>query len=611
MSAMPFPDGFLAAVLGQLTNGLYQTLSEAERLLCDEAAAAASNADQNRLFETVSRMRLGRLRLTDQMAQLIAMPAEAEPAFNAERAELVGMEEAVALCRRQGDGALSAVTGSLGVEPARLAACLLAWMDTAALDAHAALLVFRAFQQHVFGELPAWSQAWAEALGLAVQETPAEAAGSQPVTDEALLTLLDALQQEQAAALAGNRMMALDLPALESRIAQANVVLDKSTQETLRLVARLFDFILQASSLSAGVRQLVGFLQVPLTKVALLDEAFFDREGHSARKLLNQMSTASIGLGDATAGDPVFDAMQQAVQAVLSQFERHPAIFSDVLANLVTALERESEQAMQAEERLRSAEDLGARTESARSVVDGMLAPVLSDDGLPAVVRRFIDSLWRKVLFLAFQQEGTEGDKWAQHSKTLADLDWSVRPIATPADRQKLLKLVPQLLKDLRMGLTWAGVAQAEMDDFFKALEAIHLAHLRGKPTPGEEPAETASAAEPMADTVADDAVADTASAGTEAALEAYLRVVDGMSMGLWVEFCESEEKRFRCKLAAVIRHTGKYIFVNRSGVKVAEKTRDELARDLCEGRIEMMEDARLFDRALESVIGSARNRKA
>jgi hypothetical protein len=114
-----------------------------------------------------------------------------------------------------------------------------------------------------------------------------------------------------------------------------------------------------------------------------------------------------------------------------------------------------------------------------------------------------------------------------------------------------------------------------------------------------------------MADTVADDAVADTASAGTEAALEAYLRVVDGMSMGLWVEFCESEEKRFRCKLAAVIRHTGKYIFVNRSGVKVAEKTRDELARDLCEGRIEMMEDARLFDRALESVIGSARNRKA
>ncbi len=612
MSSTQFPDGFLAGVLGQLTNGVYQALSTAEKALCDEAAQASSNAAQNRLFATVSRIRLGRLRLTDQLAQLVADPALPVPAFDHERAELVGMAAAMDACRQQGGGALVAASGALGVAPERLAAGLLAWMDVATLDAHAALQVFRAFREHVLNALPAWSAAWAEGLGLTIEEELTEDdSGGAAAVDEALLALLDTLQQEQADALAAGNQAALDLSSLEQRIGQAAVSLDKPTEETLRLVSRLFDFILKASGLTAGVRQLVGFLQVPLTKVALLDDSFFDREGHPARKLLNQISTASIGLGDAAAGDPVFDVMTHAVQTVLSQFKRDAAMFSDVLADLATALEREAEQAMQAEERLRSAEDLGARTESARSTVDQALNAVLADSALPAVVRQFVDGLWRKVMFLAFQQEGADGEKWAQYSQTLEDLRWSVQPIASPPDRQKLLKLVPQLLKDLRMGLTWAGISQAEMDDFFKSLEAIHLAHLRGKPTPVAESGPEATAEPAPAPSAEPDAASAAEAVANDDSLESCLQRVDGMSMGLWVEFCEADDKRSRCKLAAVIKHTGKYIFVNRSGVKVAEKTRDELALDLRDGRIEMMEDTRLFDRALESVIGNTRSRKA
>src|SRR5690606_11358300 len=144
-------------------------------------------------------------------------------------------------------------------------------------------------------------------------------------------------------------------------------------------------------------------------------------------------------------------------------------------------------------------------------------------------VRNFVDHLWRKVMFLAYQQEGLEGNKWGQFTRTLEDLRQSVQPITSPADRQALLKLVPQLLKDLRMGLTWAGIAQGEMDAFFKALEAIHLAHLRGKPTPQPDP-------EP--ENSRPDAVAPPGPAGDGDKLEPYLQVVDSMSMGLWVEFC-------------------------------------------------------------------------
>lgn len=63
-----------------------------------------------------------------------------------------------------------------------------------------------------------------------------------------------------------------------------------------------------------------------------------------------------------------------------------------------------------------------------------------------------------------------------------------------------------------------------------------------------------------------------------------------------------------RCKLAARIKSVDKLIFVNRSGAKLFEKSLLEVAYDINEGKLNLLEDAQLFDRALESVISSLRN---
>ncbi len=62
-----------------------------------------------------------------------------------------------------------------------------------------------------------------------------------------------------------------------------------------------------------------------------------------------------------------------------------------------------------------------------------------------------------------------------------------------------------------------------------------------------------------------------------------------------------------RCRLAAFIRPTGKYIFVNRNGMKVAEKTQQELAQALQRGHVRPLDNSMLFDRALETVVSSLR----
>jgi hypothetical protein len=82
---------------------------------------------------------------------------------------------------------------------------------------------------------------------------------------------------------------------------------------------------------------------------------------------------------------------------------------------------------------------------------------------------------------------------------------------------------------------------------------------------------------------------------------------VDQLRLGAWVEFQEDEENTLRCKLAAIIEATAKYIFVDRTGMKVLERSRIGLALEFRRGAVRALDDTLLFDRALESVLGNLR----
>lgn len=84
---------------------------------------------------------------------------------------------------------------------------------------------------------------------------------------------------------------------------------------------------------------------------------------------------------------------------------------------------------------------------------------------------------------------------------------------------------------------------------------------------------------------------------------------VDQLRVGSWLEIRVDvdEVQKLRCKLAAFVKPTGRYIFVNRSGAKVLERTRAELAADFAAGAVRLLDDALIFDRALESVINLRR----
>lgn len=497
--------------------------------------------------------------------------------------------------------------------------------------------------QEVFGALQALLSE-VRGSGLPRREVPADAV---PITSNDLMRLLSHLQQHLSAQKVDDIDVRFQLDSLLTRASAKSGrsrVVGQVDDDVINLVSMLFEFILDDRSLPDSLKALIGRLQIPMLKVAVLDKTFFSRGSHPARRLLNEIASAAMGWSeqDDLQRDVLYQRIEQVVLRLLNDFVDDPGIFSDLLSDFLAYTGDERRRSELLEQRTRDAEEGRAKAELARQQVEQALNERLLGRTLPEVVVRLLQEAWSKVMLLTCLKHGAESEEWRATLATMDDLIWSVEPHEAPEARMRLLELVPGLLKSLREGLTSAAFDPFSTSEFFSQLESLHVQAFQRFKRPEPEPV-LADVAEPDAPIAADAAlVVDLPELELEAVAEAPAMVevveeiillapgesrapepeaslpegdealdqVDNLRVGSWVEFQEDEDHKVRCKLAAIIKPTGKYIFVNRTGMKVLEKTRMGLAVEFRRGAIRLLDDALLFDRALESVIGNLRKLK-
>jgi hypothetical protein len=444
-----------------------------------------------------------------------------------------------------------------------------------------------------------------------VAPTLEPSSASQPITTRDLLRLLSHLQQYVPALAAQDDF---DLRnQLEQLLTRVSVKSGKSRivggadEDVINLIAMVFDCILEDRNVPDSLKALIARLQIPMLKVAVLDKSFFSRSSHPARRLLNEIADAAMGWGDCDSAerDSLYVRIEQVVQRLLSDFVDDPAIFSELLADFLAFTSDERRRSELLEQRLRDAEEGRAKTELARRRVEQALNQALLGKVLPPSVVTFVQNAWSKVLLLTRLKHGDQSAEWQADVQTMEQLIWSVQRHDDPEFSLRLLTLVPGLLKSLRDGLTSIAFDPFATGEFFSELEALHVKVL-------ERAADTDQAT--MMVEVSQQIVLPTADEGsvelTSVRLphdDAGLRQVDQLRLGSWVAFAEDDEHNLRCKLAAIIEATGKYIFVDRTGTKVRERSRASLALEFRRGAVRALDDTLLFDRALESVLGNLR----
>jgi len=80
------------------------------------------------------------------------------------------------------------------------------------------------------------------------------------------------------------------------------------------------------------------------------------------------------------------------------------------------------------------------------------------------------------------------------------------------------------------------------------------------------------------------------------------------LKVGQWLEFTGEDGSTDRAKLSWISPISGRYLFVNRRGLKVADHSLAGLAQGFANGTARLLDSALLFDRAMDAIVERLRN---
>lgn len=388
---------------------------------------------------------------------------------------------------------------------------------------------------------------------------------------------------------------------------------------TIDIVAMLFDFIFNDEELPATVKSLVGQLQIPVLKVAMLDHSFFASRQHPARRFLDGITGIALHWGAGSGDDDPFQQrLAEVVGRIQRDFETNVEIFSEAIGELEAFVSAREEQeaetlgiAAEATARREAAEEAGER---ARAALD----PVLGRPQ-PDVVRSFLADHWSLVLQRLALNRPDDSNAWQEAIEVAEQLVWSVSPKTAGDERMRLISSLPMLLARINAGLSTTGAGNEVRSAFFDALVELHAAALKGAAaeTAAPAPAEKAETFVPAGEgdilitrhvedgvTIEDVVLVGSAPMRRARDREALEQVQD-LKRGDWVDFIDADGNVNRERLNWVSPQKGILVFSNHRAAKAISISPEALARQIRDGAARIVETGSVFDKALDGVMHS------
>ena len=387
---------------------------------------------------------------------------------------------------------------------------------------------------------------------------------------------------------------------------------------TIDLVAMLFDFIFDDAHIPAAAKAHLGRLQIPVLKVALLDKSFFSSKSHPARRLLDLLAEAAMGV-DPHGGGEALALIERTVERVVEEFVQDHSVFTRLAGDVVAFIaERHEAEASVVERSARLIEER-EREEDARFAAHEAIARRLSArEWVPPVVRSMLQGPWATALARVHRAEGEESMMWQGLLATVDDLLWSVEPKTAPDDRKRLVTMLPGMLKRMQLGMERGEMTQEERGVFLGALVDCHAAAMKAgvrglaavPPSPAPlaqpEPPEIERATVPVGDIRIEEIRLRAPREPAVRNVFTRTGIWTHLQRGTWVEFAAAEGVRGRARLTWVSPNKGVYLFTNPfTCAPAVSVSPDALAEQMRRGEARVIDDSPLTERAVDSMLAS------
>jgi hypothetical protein len=367
----------------------------------------------------------------------------------------------------------------------------------------------------------------------------------------------------------------------------------RDQRDMLKLVSDLFECIFRNENLSVASKALIARMQIPVLKVALVDESLFSDTDHPARCLVNRLADDGIGWPASEAllkRNALYLAGEKLVAQLNESARPSIELFSELLAewsDLVASHQRRTGTTVR---RLNETVRGKAKLEAAKRIVQTTVNQAASDVQLPRVVTEFVTNFWTPAMVVACVKHGTAGEPWR---RICAVLDELLMAFNLPSE--DLVLDAERLVSDLRDCLrdygTDRSVAADALDPIADALMRVTDPALAGYEVEDLEVLEEITLTD-----VSDEEIGDTSN---------DYRLVH-LEPGSWVEFRDAEGTS-RAKLA-MIDENQLYIFTDDSGRKAREISRARAIEGLISGGMKIVREEALVEKAIDELLANLKS---
>ncbi|KRG58768.1 DUF1631 domain-containing protein [Stenotrophomonas nitritireducens] len=439
----------------------------------------------------------------------------------------------------------------------------------------------------------------------ATLQAAAPAVPARAVPSEAVMDVLARLQPQGAAQ--GTRRSFGDIQkALLSQVRAEHgqsATLSPRDSNTLDLLGMLYGQIQREVRADGPASDLLNRLQVPLARAAVGDEAFFIRDQHPARELLNTVAeSGAVWLGEDD-GDPVLlQKLGEAVDRVVAEYQGDESVFAaanrQVQSHLQAAVrkaevtERRQIEAARGKERLEAAKQLAGRT----------IGQLCSAATPPRFVQTLLHEAWSDVLTLTLLRQGEDSEEWRQRqeaTRRIGEITASAEGAADPA----LGGQIEESLLQVGYHEDEAGAIARRLstpggeDEITSRTELAARLKARARLGGGDGK----DGADPQAPPPSERTPAE----------EGYYRQLRTLPFGTWFEFTTNQQgdtRRLRLSWYSLV--TDNALFVNQRGQKMAEHSLDALARLMARDQLRIVTEdrGRLIDRAWQATVRALRS---
>lgn len=443
----------------------------------------------------------------------------------------------------------------------------------------------------------------ADPPGMAPRAQAGAAPAPRAVPSQAVMDVLARLQPQAAAA--GARRSFGDIQkALLSQVRAEHgesATLSSRDSNTLDLLGMLYGQIQREVRSNGPATDLLNRLQVPLARAAVGDEAFFIRDQHPARELLNTVAeSGAVWLGDDDGDPALLQKLGEAVDRVVAEYQGDEAVFAAANRQVQSHLQAAVRKAEVTERRQIEAARGKERLEAAKQLAGRSIGQLCHAANPPKFVQTLLHEAWSDVLTLTLLRQSEDSEEWRQRqdaTRRIGEITASGDGATDPA----LCGQIEEALLQVGYHEDEAGAIARRLstpggeDEITSRTELA--ARLKARARLGGD---SRDGADPQAPPAAERTSAE----------EGFYRQLRTLPFGTWFEFTinqQGDARRLRLSWYSLV--TDNALFVNQRGQKMAEHSLDALARLMARDQLRVVTEdrGRLIDRAWQATLRALR----